>query len=125
MAQLQLNEIMTSVANQDLLLQLFREPTITAYNRLEPRPRSVDFDRSLRAEIRDALWMLTRQWQMGELEAEDCGSAIDARLLTKQIHVDRIALQDNTGHTWSDMITMEAFVEQEKVPFTHALRIQV
>jgi hypothetical protein len=121
----QLAEIMTSAANPGLLQARYRVPTITAYNRLEPRPRSEDFDRSLRAEIRDALWMLTRQWQMGELEAEDCGSAIDARLLTKLIHVDRMAMEGNTGKAWSDQIPMEAFVEQEKVPFTHALRLQI
>lgn len=121
----QLNDIFLQPANKDLLLAAFRNPTITAYNRLEPRPRTTDFDRSLRAEIRDPLWMLTRQWQMGELEAEDCGSAVDARLLTKQLHVDRIALQDNNGHAWSDAIPMEAFVEQGYIPFTHALRIQV
>jgi hypothetical protein len=121
----QLNEIMLAAGNHDLLQQIYRIPTITAYNRLEPRPRSEDFSRSLRAEIRDPLWMLTRQWQMGELESEDGGSAIDARLLTKQVHVDRIALEGNTGRKWSDAIPMEAFVEQEKIPFTHALRIQV
>ncbi|MGH9175428.1 MAG: hypothetical protein ACRD1H_13775, partial [Vicinamibacterales bacterium] len=56
---------------QKLLSQVYREPSITAYNRLEARARTEDFERSLRAEVRDPLWMLTRQWQMGELEAED------------------------------------------------------
>src|SRR6266550_130879 len=80
-----------------LLQMLYRDPAITAYNRLEPRARTEDFTRSLRAEIRDPLWMLTRQWQMGEFEAEDAGSAIDARLLTTQTHVDRIALRNGAG----------------------------
>ena len=35
-------------------------PTVTVWNRLEGRPRTHDFDRALRAEVRDALWMLTR-----------------------------------------------------------------
>ena len=30
------------------------------------------------AEVRDALWMLTRQWQMGEFEGDDAGSPIEA-----------------------------------------------
>ena len=50
-----------------VLKDFFRVPAITAYNRLEGRPRTVDFTRSLRAEVRDALWFLTRQWQLGEL----------------------------------------------------------
>ena len=41
------------------------------WNRLEGRPRQHDFDRALKAEVRDALWMLTKQWQMGELTGDD------------------------------------------------------
>src|SRR6188768_439591 len=42
--------------------------------RLEPRPRDNDLRRSLAAEVRDPLWFLCRQWQMGEFEGEDTGS---------------------------------------------------
>src|SRR5258705_41652 len=38
---------------RDLLLELYREPSITAYNRLEARARTEDFERSLRAVSRD------------------------------------------------------------------------
>jgi hypothetical protein len=120
----QLSEIMISKA-ESLLLRIYREPSVTAYNRLEPRPRSENFERSLRAEVRDGLWMLTRQWQMGELESEDAGSAIDARLVTKQIHVDRIALQGNNGTQYNEMIPMETMVECETIPFTYALSVQI
>ena len=57
----QLTNVM--LAEPLLLLEAYREPAITAYNRLEARPRAHDFTRSLRAEVRDALWMITRQWQ--------------------------------------------------------------
>jgi len=50
------------------------------WNTLEPRPRSNDFSRSLRAEVRDPLWMLARQWQWGEFDAEDAGTPVCARL---------------------------------------------
>jgi len=119
-----LSEIMMQ-PDLELLQAIYRIPTVTAYNRLEPRPRSENFERSLRAEVRDALWFLTRQWQMGELEAEDAASAIDARLITKQIHVDRIALHENDGRVYDEMIPMETLVEREKIPFTLALKIQV
>jgi hypothetical protein len=108
-----------------LLLKAYREPDITAYNRLEPRARTENFARSLRAEIRDPLWMLTRQWQMGELEAEDAGSAIDARLLTIKAHVDRIVLREGAGQQYDLEIPLETIVERETVPFTHALRVQI
>ena len=58
-----------------------RFPSITTWNRLEARPRSQNFERALRAEIRDALWMLTKQWQMGEFRGSDAGSPVFAKLL--------------------------------------------
>jgi len=51
-------------------------PTVTVWNRLEGRPRTTDFDRALKAEVRDALWMLARQWQFGELRGEDPAQVI-------------------------------------------------
>ena len=40
-------------------------PVIKGWNRLEGRPRTVNYERALRAEVRDALWFLARQWQFG------------------------------------------------------------
>lgn len=49
-------------------------PSITTWNRLEPRPRSDSIARSLAAQVRDPLWILTRQWQFGEFQGEDAAS---------------------------------------------------
>ena len=71
------------------------------WNRLEGRPRKEQFDRSLRAEVRDPLWMLTRQWQFGEFKGEDAGSAIKARVQLNTTRLDRYAVKsenrDATG----------------------------
>ncbi len=48
--------------------------SITYWSRLEPRPRSRDILGSLQARVRDPLWFLSRQWQMGEFKGEDAGS---------------------------------------------------
>lgn len=109
----------------ELLLTKFRDPGITAWNRLEARPRAHDFTRSLRAEVRDPLWMLTRQWQMGELEAEDAASPIDARLMTRRLSVDRARVGAGVPHVLDDgLVPLEAAVERERVPFTFALKVQ-
>lgn len=50
------------------------KPSITYWNRLEPRPRSPSIKRSLAVQVRDPLWMLGRQWQVGEFQGEDAGS---------------------------------------------------
>ncbi|XUL85295.1 hypothetical protein ACQ86D_00130 [Streptomyces galilaeus] len=46
----------------------------TFWNRLEPRPRSPEIIDALAARVRDPLWMLARQWQVGEFAGEDAGS---------------------------------------------------
>lgn len=80
------------VLKQQLLSERFRA-AITLWNRLEGRPRKQDFDRSLRAEIRDPLWMLTRQWQFGEFKGEDAGSAVKARVQLNTTRIDRYAVK--------------------------------
>ena len=71
------------VAVQDLEAVLDRKrelPSVVMWNRLEGRPRAVDFSRALRAEVRDALWMLSRQWQLGEFRGDDAGSPVLAKV---------------------------------------------
>lgn len=61
------------------------------WNRLEATPRNeTQIDNALRFEIRDALWMLTRQWQFGELEGEDAGTAAFTRITAQQSPVKAI-----------------------------------
>jgi hypothetical protein len=48
--------------------------SITYWNRLEPRSRTGDLIQPLQARVRDPLWMLTRQWQLGEFLGVDSGS---------------------------------------------------
>src|SRR5947209_12559687 len=122
MTMKQLTNVMLEA--KEVLFEAYREPAVTAYNRLESRPRAHDFARSLRAEVRDAMWMLTRQWQLGELTAEDAGSPIDARLVTRKLTVDRVKLGDGAPEVYDDTVPLEAAVERESVPFTHALRVQ-
>jgi hypothetical protein len=61
-------------------LSLRAFPTIVTWNRLEGRPRRDDFSRALKAEVRDALWMLCKQWQIGEFRADDAGSPVIAKV---------------------------------------------
>ncbi|HEX2930125.1 MAG TPA: hypothetical protein VHV54_10450, partial [Candidatus Binatia bacterium] len=80
-------------ALKQLLLSASFRPAITLWNRLEGRPRKEDFDRSLRAEVRDPLWMLSRQWQFGEFKGEDAGSAVKARAQLNTSRIDRYAVR--------------------------------
>src|SRR5262245_52324601 len=54
--------------------------SITSWTRLEPQCGEADMGTSSSARVFDPLWMLTRQWQMGEFQAEDAGTPIQARV---------------------------------------------
>ena len=72
-------------------------PLFRGWNRLEGRPRVTDFERSLRAEVRDPLWFLTRQWQFGEFRGEDAASPIDVAVgvrLGSAGHASRIGPEE-------------------------------
>lgn len=97
---------------------VFRIPRVVAFNRLEPRPRTVDFTRSLRAEIRDPLWMLTRQWQFGEFAGEDAASAVVARIGYHHRTVDAVTLGDGKPFAFDpSAMPLETRVEREMIPF--------
>jgi len=53
--------------------------SITSWMRLEPRSRNAEMNTSLQARIYDPLWLLARQWQLGEFQGEDNGSPVMAR----------------------------------------------
>jgi hypothetical protein len=98
-------------------------PLVRGWNRLEGRPRSADFERSLRAEVRDPLWFLTRQWQFGEFEGEDAGSPIDAHLAYETASFDGYKTGDQTW-PYDNKMPLEARVEREAIPFDLMLHMQ-
>jgi hypothetical protein len=107
----------TAIANLDAVFQ--REQllaTITMWNRLEGQPRSDDFSRALRAEIRDPLWMLSKQWQMGEFEGDDAASPILAKLHADITPLTRFAAADHPPRDFPTDVPMEALVERRPVP---------
>ena len=55
-------------------------PSITTWSRIEPQtsgPTGVDVGYA--ARVHDPLWLLARQWQVGEFQGEDGGTPIVAR----------------------------------------------
>jgi hypothetical protein len=109
----------------DRLPTEIRFPSITTWNRLEPRPRADNFERALRAEVRDALWMLTRQWQFGEFKADDAGSAIFAKIKLETTQLSRYAQRGGQAVAYDGSLPLEARVEREPIPIDLALRIQL
>ncbi len=93
-----------------------RNPAITRWNRLEGRPRTHDFDRALRAEVRDALWMLSRQWQMGEFHGDDAASPVLARACIDVRLIDRFQAAGGPVEALALEEPLEAKVERRPLP---------
>jgi hypothetical protein len=104
-----------------------QRPKIRLFSRLEGRPRQEDFTPSLRAEIHDALWMLTRQWQFGEFQGEDAGTAIEVDIELELFPLTDFSPQSNgdRAYPFNDEIPLEARVEAESVPFDLKRYLQV
>lgn len=93
--------------------------SITTHTRVEPHARTSDVDRSmslgLEAQVADALWLVGRQWQLLELEGEDAGSPVEARVRGACARLAR--WQPFTGEP-EDLpagVPLEAVVERERV----------
>src|SRR5262245_17194872 len=98
-------------------------PSITWWNRLEPRPRAPRIAETLTAPIRDACWMLTRQWMLGEFHGEDAGSQAYARLTAAVSPFVGWRAPADAGAAALDNRPLEAAVEGE--PFTPDLATRV
>lgn len=92
-------------------------PSITSWTRLEPRTRREDLQDSLAARIHDPLWLLARQWQIGEFTAEDAGSPVQARVRIEHAPLTRY----RAGATGAPVsyhprsMPLETLVEREPV----------
>lgn len=92
-------------------------PSITNWTRLEPRSRDGSLARSLQAQVRDPLWMLTRQWQVAEFLGDDAGSPIQATLGVEQRTVTtyRPGADDAATIAVDPALPVEVHVEREPV----------
>lgn len=52
--------------------------------RIEGRTRNNDITEALRLRVHDPLWMLTRQWQLGEFRGNNAGTAMSVRCLIEE-----------------------------------------
>lgn len=105
--------------------------------RLEPGCRNPDMSTGLQARIYDPLWLMARQWQMGEFQGEDNGSPAIASLESESSLLTRFhsgAIRPNTQVSApafdSTKAPLETIVEREQVrpadaEKAHSLRLAV
>ncbi len=105
---------------------IFTKPLISNRNRLEGVPRTDEFTKSLRAGIADPLWMLCRQWQLGEFEGEDAATACQAKILAEHQQPQLIHLDVGPAMKYdAGQFPLETVVESEPVKRNYYLCIQM
>ena len=107
-----------TVANISEALQLRHFPAITLWNRLDGRPRAENFDRALKAEVRDPLWMLCKQWQMGEFKGDDAASPVFAKVHIETTELNKYQPNNHGVQTFEQTVPLETKVEHRPIPFT-------
>jgi hypothetical protein len=98
-------------------------PSITTWTRLEPRPRAPSLEGTLSARVRDPLWFLTRQWQLGEFRGEDAGSPAWVHVAGAASPFTGWTADGRTVEPWGAADPLEDLVERE--PFTPDLALRV
>lgn len=78
--------------------------------RLEPRRPLGNLDRGFRAEVADPLWLLGRQWQLGEHQGEDASSPVLVDVEALHTPVDPLPAHPDQDPT---LVPLEGVVERE------------
>jgi hypothetical protein len=90
-----------------------RIPSITYWNRVEPSPRGDSLQRGLTAQLRDPLWFLTRQWQVGEFQGEDAASPAFVSFAARFAPLDRWRPGDKAPRPYDGSAPLEALSQNE------------
>jgi hypothetical protein len=90
-------------------------PSVTIWNRLEPRARTQDLATGLAGRVHDPLWLLARQWQVGEFAGRDAGSPLTAQLQWTTAAFDRYASGTAAPQPYPGAQPIEAVIEREAV----------
>lgn len=94
------------------------------WERLLPSPDSQDVAEALRCEIRDPLWLLARQWQLGEFQAEDAGMAASAHVIARTTSPQRFSANGQSAFSLPIDKPLDALVESILPEFDLVLRME-
>lgn len=110
----------------DVLVRPEHQGKLNSYQRIEPRSRKEDFQESLEMRTADPLWMLGRQWQFGEFQAEDNGTPISVEIEYHTNEIDQYAPANNFGfESLANKAPLEVIVECMSIPLKFDWRNRV
>jgi hypothetical protein len=95
------------------------------YTRIEGRPRETELDDALAAKIHDPLWMLSRQYQFGEFQGEDAGSAVFAKMALNRVNLAGFRRNGNPFKPVNHELPLEATVEKLIPKIDHKMSYRI
>jgi hypothetical protein len=94
------------------------------WTRIEPDNEDPSLQEGLRAEVADPLWLLARQWQMGEFRGEDVGTPVLATVETAE-DPPQVLVAGGKVRVLDGTEPIETLIERESEgPPDDALRLQ-
>jgi hypothetical protein len=94
--------------------------SVTTWTRIEPDILTGDPQKDLTlgiaAELADPLWLLGRQWQMGEWQGEDAGSPVSAQVSASSYAIDSLAIGPQTVAYQPTATPSDTLVEHDGSP---------
>jgi hypothetical protein len=107
-------------AKKTEFLHLPTTSSVTSWTRLEPQVANADMGVSSNARLFDPLWLMTRQWQMGEFQGEDTGSPVQARVRATNAALTRCYFGelpwDNKAPPYDPtLVPLEVMVERRRM----------
>jgi hypothetical protein len=83
--------------------------------RLEPSPRTAGIEEGLAAKVHDPLWLLGRQWQLGEFSGRDAGTpaVVQAAGSSTPVNAWRGAQQTDWSTFDGSTVPLDALIEPE------------
>lgn len=103
----------------------FQEADIATYVRIEARARANDFAPVVKAQVHDALWMLTQQWRIGEFKGEDAGTLIKSKIETQSSFINRFKSRNGAVEAFDHTVPLEAKVERLPIVYDFGLKIEI
>jgi len=100
-------------------------PSVTYWYRLEPRPRTNSLVGPTAAPVRDPLWFITRQWQMGEFIAEDAASPAHVEIASAYGSLTDWKTSTGAPQSIPAGVPLEPLVEREAVTPDLALSVEL
>ncbi|WP_290949524.1 hypothetical protein [Fibrobacter sp.] len=98
------------------------------WSRIEPRTRNNNYDNALSFEVFDPLWMLTRQWQYGRFQGNDCGTPVQMKIKTSRKKITQLQYKKADGEwaskPYSTERPTEYDVEKQDYDITPYVRVE-